>query len=127
MSAATDPTRTTDPFMIYLLTKIFNQMTDSNIRLSTPFKNMTKSKVILSSGNPQLIQDTWFYFQGLSRMCGMCNSSLIRILSCYAIEEGEDLDQIYGINPFDIDPSTLGEANQRNYTISKDTAFFVQS
>ena len=129
VSAATDPTRTTDPFMMDLLTNIFNRVTDSNIRLSTPFKDMTKSEVILSSGNPQLIQDTWScsYFQGLSHMCGMCNSCLIRILSCYAIDEGEELDQVYEVNPFDVDPATLGETNQRNYSISKDTASFCSS
>lgn len=129
VSAATDPTKTTDPYMIDLLTNIFNKITDSNICVSIPFKDMTKSEVILSSGNPQLRQDTWScsYFQGLSCMCGMCNSCLIRILSCYAIDEGEDLNQTYKINPFEIDPSTLGKLNQRNYAISKDTSSFCRS
>ncbi len=106
ISASTDPTKTTDPIMMEILTKIFNSMTDSNISISTPFKNMTKSEVILSSGERSLISDTWScsYFQGLEKMCGMCNSCLVRILSCYAIDEGEVIDENYGTNPFDIDP-----------------------
>lgn len=129
VSASTDPTRTTDPFMMETLTKIFNHVTDSNIIITTPFKDMTKSEVILSSGNDSLIQDTWScsYFQGKSNMCGMCNSCLVRILSCYAIDEGENLEQFYEINPFDVDPSVLGNRNQRNYSISEDTATFCRS
>ena len=129
VSASTDPTRTTDPYMIKSWTEIFNRITDSDIKISTPFKNMTKSEVILSSRNRKLIQDTWScsYFQGLTYMCGMCNSCLVRILSCYAIDEGEDIDRVYEKNPFTIDPSSLGNIEQRNYFISKDTATFCRS
>ena len=129
ISEVTDPTKTTDPIMMEDITKIFNHATDSNIKISTPFKNMTKSEVILSTGKSCLIQDTWScsYFQGLSHMCGLCNSCLVRILSCYAINEGENLEEVYEINTFDVDHNTLGSMNQRKYFISKDTATFCRS
>ena len=129
VSSNVDPTRTTDPYMIENWTKIFNKITESKIIIRTPFKNMTKADVILSSGNRDLIQDTWScsYFQGLHHMCGMCNSCLIRILSCYAIDEGEVIDASYEENPFTVVPSSLGESNQRNYAISKDNAFFCRA
>ena len=129
VSTSVDPTRTADPQMIELWTKIFNKVTNSSAMITLPFKNMTKSEVILSSGNRKLIGDTWScsYFQGLSHMCGMCNSCLVRILSCYAINEGENLNSTYERNPFVINPDEIGETNRQNYFISKDTASFCRS
>ena len=129
VSTSVDPTRTADPQMIELWTKIFNKVTNSSAMITFPFKNMTKSEVILSSGNRKLIGDTWScsYFQGLSHMCGMCNSCLVRILSCYAINEGENLNSTYERNPFVINPDEIGEINRQKYFISKDTASFCRS
>ena len=129
VSASVDPTRTTDPPMIEQWSQLFNSVTKSNVKVSMPFRNMTKSEVILLSGKGELIKDTWScsYTQGLKHMCGMCNSCLIRILSCYAIEEGEDLESCYKDNPFTVVPATLGLNNQQNHKISKDTASFCRS
>ena len=129
VSTLVDPTRTTDPNMIERWTRIFNKITNSDIKVSTPFKNMTKSEVILSSRDSRLIQDTWSCssFQGLKRMCGMCNSCLVRILSCYAIDEGEDLNVSYKRNPFVVELTKLKKINQASYFISKETATFCKS
>ena len=129
VSTLADPTGTADPQMIESWTKIFNKVTNSSVEISFPFKNMTKSEVILSSGNSKLIKDTWScsFFQGLSHMCGMCNSCLVRMLSCYAINEGENLENTYERNPFTINPADIGATNQLKYCISKDTATFCRS
>ena len=129
ISASADPTKTSDPYMVEQWTWLFNNITHSNVRVSMPFRNMTKSEVILSSGKRNLIEDTWScsYVQGLSDMCGMCNSCLIRILSCYAIGEGENLEDSYESNPFTVIPTNLGTSNQQNHEMSKNTALFCRS
>ena len=129
VSTLVNPTKTTDPQMIESWTKIFNEITNSSVKISLPFKNMTKSEVIVSSGNSELIGDTWScsFFQGLKHMCGMCNSCLVRILSCYAINEGENLVRTYERNPFVTNLADIGETNQIKYLISKNTASFCRS
>ena len=129
VSSLVDPTRTTDPQMLESWTQIFNKVTNSSVKISLPFRNMTKSEVILSTGNSKLIGDTWScsYFQGLSHMCGMCNSCLVRILSCYAINEGEKIEITYEHNPFVVNPNDIGTTNQLKYLISKETASFCRS
>jgi len=125
ISPSAEPTRTTDPNMIKEWTNIFNKITNSKIKVITPYANMTKSEVILR-GNRKLIHDTWScsYFQGLSKMCGMCNSCLVRILSCYAINEGENLERSYTENPFLIKFAPLKNIKKNSYRISLDAIDF---
>lgn len=125
ISPAAEPTRTTNPYMIREWTDIFNDILNSQISVKTPYEKLTKSEVIIR-GNRKIIYDTWScsYFQGLSKMCGMCNSCLVRILSCYAINEGEDLEKQYMINPFVISPSKLKANNKNSYRISLDAIDF---
>jgi len=122
ISPSVDPTRTTDPYMIKEWTEIFNRITNSNISIETPYFDQTKSDVIIRGGSNKIIQDTWScsYFQGLSKMCGMCNSCLVRILSCYAINEGENLESSYTENPFLITFSKLKITKQNSYRVSLD-------
>lgn len=129
ISPNSDPTRTADPIMIEEWTKIFNKLTNSNVKIRTPFLNKTKSEVILSSGKKELLPETWScsYFQGLSKMCGMCNSCLVRILSCYAIEEGEKIENYYNDNPFTIKDSSLKEGKLESYRITLDAIDFWES
>lgn len=83
---------------------------------------MTKSEVILSTGNRNLIPATWScsYFQGRKKMCGICNSCLVRILSCYAIDEGENIEKFYSQNTFTVDDNEFGDINLETYRISLD-------
>lgn len=122
VSYMADPTTTTDPFMIKEWTKIFNKVTNSRVRCVTPFLEMTKSEVILSTGNRDLIPATWScsYFQGRKKMCGICNSCLVRILSCYAIDEGENIEKFYSQNTFTVDHNEFGDINLETYRISSD-------
>ena len=115
-----DPTSTANPEMLDLWRGIFYKITGYAVTLETPFLNKTKSEVILSTGTRQLIPETWScsYFQGLSKMCGMCNSCLVRILSCYAIDEGESISGFYQTNPFTVNLSSLGSINRNSYRIS---------
>lgn len=126
ISYKADPTSTTEPEMISEWTKIFQKLTNSRIKVSTPFKNMTKSEVILSTGKKELISATWScsYFQGRSKMCGICNSCLVRILSCYAIDEGENIEKFYSSNPFTVDKNDFGDRNLESYRISLDAFEF---
>jgi len=119
ISPSAEPTRTTDPYMIKEWTEIFNRITNSNISIETPYFDQTKSDIIIRAGSNNIIQDTWScsYFQGLSKMCGMCNSCLVRILSCYAINEGENLENSYTENPFLITFSKLKIKNFQDKTI----------
>ena len=126
ISPSSEPTRTTDPQMIHEWLEIFNEITGSEIKIETPFLEKTKSEVIILSGNRSFISDTWScsYFQGLKKMCGMCNSCLVRILSCYAIEEGELLEQNYMVNPFLISVDKIKTANKNSYRVSLDAITF---
>lgn len=121
-----DPTRTADPNMIESWSELFHKITHSQIKISTPFKDMTKSEVILSTGKRDLIAATWScsYFQGLPKMCGLCNSCLVRILSCHAIDEGENILEYYVSNPFTVNIQDLGEKNLESYRISLDAFEF---
>ena len=126
VSPSAEPTRTTDPFMVQEWTKIFKKITDSKVTTETPYYHKTKSEVILQGENNKIIEDTWScsHFQGLSKMCGLCNSCLVRILSCYAIEEGENIEQSYKTNPFLVPFSTLKLNDQNSYRISLDAIDF---
>lgn len=125
ISPTAEPTRTTNPDMIREWTNIFNEILNSQISIKTPYEKLTKTEVIVR-GNKDMIKDTWScsYFQGLSKMCGMCNSCLVRILSCYAINEGEELEMRYMINPFIISPSKLKNNNKNAYRVSLDAINF---
>ena len=126
ISPSAEPTRTTNPYMIKEWTEIFNRITNSNIIIETPYFDQTKSDVIIRVGSNKIIQDTWSCssFQGLSKMCGMCNSCLVRILSCYAINEGENLESSYTENPFLITFSKLKNMKQNSYRVSLDAIDF---
>lgn len=126
ISHRADPTRTADPFMIKEWTKIFNRITSSNVKVSMPFTNKTKAEVILETGNREVIKKTWScsYFQGLSHMCGLCNSCLVRILSCYAIKEEEEIEKTYNRNIFTEKYSELKDDNKNTYMIAYDAAEF---
>jgi len=126
ISPSSEPTRTTDPEMIREWTEIFNKITNSKIKTDTPFLEKTKSEVIILGGNRNFISDTWScsYFQGLKKMCGMCNSCLVRILSCYAIQEGERIEQCYMVNPFLISVDKIKTTNKNSYRISLDAINF---
>ena len=125
VSPNADPTRTADPQMIEDWTKIFNKITNSNVKSITPFSNKTKSEVIVAHNVKEILPKTWScsYFQNLTKMCGMCNSCLVRILSCYAIEEGEKMDIFYETNPFMVNSSNL-KTNMHSYRISLDAVDF---
>lgn len=129
ISPNADPTRTADPLMIQDWTQIFNKITNSNVKSITPFLEKTKSEVIISHNVKEILPKTWScsYFQGLTKMCGMCNSCLVRILSCYAIEEGETMNIFYKTNPFTVNSSKLKENNLYSYRISLDAIDFWYS
>ena len=126
ISPSAEPTRTTDLQMIKEWTEIFNKVTHSKIKIETPYLEKTKSEVIILGGRSDFINDTWScsYFQGLRKMCGMCNSCLVRILSCYAIEEGEDLDTSYKTNPFTVSVDKIKTSNKNSYRVSLDAICF---
>ncbi len=129
VSPVAEPTRTTDPNMLEDWTIIFNKVTNSKVKINMPFKTSTKSEVILFSGSKSLINDTWScsHYQGLSKMCGLCNSCLVRILSCYAICEGENIESMYEDNPFLVKSNKLKNSNKNSYRISIDAIDFWAS
>lgn len=118
--AGAEPTRTTDPQMLEDWTNIFNKIMNTNILIETPFINNTKSEVILLGRSNQLIKDSWScsYYQSLKHMCGLCNSCLVRILSCYAIDEGENLEKNYMTNVFTTRFQKLKEFHRNSYRVS---------
>lgn len=126
VSPNSEPTRTTNPLMLKEWTEIFNKITNSNVHVVMPYIDLTKSEVIIMGGKKNLIKETWScsYFQGLSKMCGMCNSCLVRILSCYAIDEGEDLRSDYKDNPFTTESGKMKNSNRNSYRVSIDAAGF---
>ncbi|MDE2588659.1 MAG: 7-cyano-7-deazaguanine synthase, partial [Patescibacteria group bacterium] len=126
VSSNAEPTRTTNPQMLKDWTEIFNRLTNSNVQIKTPYIDLTKSEVIIRGGRSSLIDDTWScsYFQGLSKMCGMCNSCFVRMLSCYAINHGEVLEKNYLKNPFTIVQTQLKQSNLNSYRISLDAIDF---
>lgn len=114
-----DPTRTTDPEMIEKWLLLFNRITDSKIKVEMPFHEYTKSEVILVSHNSELVSTAYSCstHQGQDRMCGICVACFVRILSLYAIDEGEDLDVKYQYNPFNLDINDLLEINQEKLRV----------
>lgn len=126
VSPRAEPTRTTNPQMLKDWTDVFNKITNSKLQIIMPYVENTKSEVIIKGGRSDLINDTWScsYFQGLSKMCGMCNSCLVRILSCYAINEGEDIVNVYKDNPFTIPYAKLRTSKLNSYRISLDAVEF---
>lgn len=114
-----DPTRTTDPAMIEKWSSLFNKITNSNLKVETPFYEKTKSEVILVSHNSKLVSTTYSCstHQGQDKMCGICVACFVRMLSLYAIDEGEDLDVCYQYNPFKLNVSDLLDTNQEKLRI----------
>ncbi len=100
VSMLVSPTRTTDPYMISEWTRIFEEISGKKFQIEMPFSELTKSEVILASKEPKLIQYTWSCStsQGISKMCGICMACFVRILSLYAINEGENLNKCYEFN-----------------------------
>lgn len=126
ISPSISPTQTTNPHMITEWTRIFNKITTSKIQTEFPFIDNTKSEVIIKSGNKDYIADTWScsYVQGIGKMCGLCNSCVVRILSCYAIDCGEDLDSSYKKNIFRMPFDELKKTNKNTYRVSIDAVDF---
>lgn len=114
-----DPTRTTDPEMIEKWSKLFNKITGSKLKVTTPFYEMTKSEVILVSHNSKLISTTYSCstHQGQDKMCGICVACFVRILSLYSIDEGENLDESYQHNPLNLEVSDLLDTNKEKLRI----------
>lgn len=98
------PTRTADPAMIAQWSEIFNKITNSKIKVETPFIRKTKTEIILESQEPKLIKYTWSCStsQGISKMCGLCMACFVRILSLYAIDQGEVITKFYERSPFTV-------------------------
>ena len=100
VSMTVSPTRTTNPVMIKDWSKLFQKITSTNIKIEMPFLNKTKAEVILESQEPKLIKYSWSCStsQGISKMCGICMACFVRILSLYAIDQGENLENKYELN-----------------------------
>lgn len=126
ISSSVSPTQTTNPHIIKEWTYIFNKITNSKIVVNTPFIDDTKSEVIIKSTKRDYIKQTWScsHSQGIEKMCGLCNSCVVRILSCYAIDCGEDLSLVYGRNLFRTPFDKLGMHNKMTYRVSIEAVDF---
>ena len=105
--------------MIKEWSKIFQKITSTNIKIETPFLNKTKAEVILESQEPKLIDHSWSCStsQGISNMCGICMACFVRILSLYAIDQGEDLQDRYELNVLQLREQSLRSAKKTSFRI----------
>lgn len=126
VSTRVDPTRTTNLAMIAEWTKIFNDLTGQSIKVQTPFFNYTKSEVILIANSPDSVMHTWSCStsQGNVNMCGLCMACFVRILSLYAIDQGEDLKRTYDNNVMTLSTNSLGPKKKDSFRILIDCVEF---
>ena len=112
------PTRTTDPSMIVEWAKIFQKISGQKIKIETPFFNYTKSEIILLANKPELVKHTWSCStsQGIKKMCGLCMACFVRILSLYAIKQGEELGIIYNDDVMTLSESKLKSRKKDSFS-----------
>ena len=119
VSTLVAPTRTANYEMIEAWTKLVEDITGKKFAVRTPFFNSTKSDVVLKNNTPELIKTTWSCStsQGISKMCGLCMACLVRILSLYAINQGEPMEDIYEFNILEPSKTILGSKKRDSFNI----------
>jgi 7-cyano-7-deazaguanine synthase in queuosine biosynthesis len=114
VSRQAEPTKTANPRMIADWSKIVNRVLATGIAVETPYAESTKAEIISALADPAAMRYSYSCFssQGQSRMCGLCLACFIRITSCFAVGQPEDVGRTYIHNPFSEVFSEMGTVNQ---------------